>query len=212
MLIALSIGLIIGFLSCIPIGPVNVWVVNTLIKRDFNSAFAIALGGCLMDFIYFMIVLTGLSFLHFSPKIILFFKIVGVVFLFLFGLKELIVKTRNFNLDEHSETNKTTLIGFFLLGVVIYSSNPALIVSMSALAAAIKSWNLFNYNLRSYLSLSIGISLGSAFWFYLLLRIVKKYENKIPERFYANFSRVCGVLIVIISLYMAFKVYKENFA
>jgi hypothetical protein len=83
---------------------------------------------------------------------------------------------------------------------------------MSALAAAIKSWNLFNYNLRSYLSLSIGISLGSAFWFYLLLRIVQKYENKIPERFYANFSRLSGVLIAIISLYMAFKVYKENFA
>ena len=212
MLIALIIGLIIGFLSCIPIGPVNVWVVNTLIKRDFNSAFAIALGGCLMDFIYFMVVLTGLSFFHFSPKIILFFKIVGVVFLFLFGLKELIVKTRNLNLDEHSKTNKTTLVGFFLLGVVIYSSNPALIVSMSGLAAAIKSWNLFDYNLRSYFSLSLGISLGSAFWFYLLLRIVKKYENKIPERFYTNFSRVCGALIVIISLYMAFKVYKDNFA
>lgn len=206
MLIALSIGLIIGFLSCIPIGPVNVWVVNTLIKRDFNSAFAIALGGCLMDFIYFMVVLTGLSFFNFTPKIILFLKIVGVVFLFLFGLKEIFVKTRNFNLDEHSETNKKTLIGFFLLGVVIYSSNPALIVSMSGLAAAIKSWNLFDYNLRSYFALSLGISLGSAFWFYLLLSIIKKYENKIPERFYANFSRVCGVLIVVISIYMAFKV------
>jgi threonine/homoserine/homoserine lactone efflux protein len=207
MFIALSIGLIIGFISCIPIGPVNVWVVNTLIKRDFNSAFAIALGGCLMDFIYFMVVLTGLSFFDFSPKTILFFKILGVVLLFLFGFKELIVKSRNFNLDDHSETNKKTLIGFFLLGVVIYSSNPALIVSMSALAAAIKSWNLFDYNLRNYFSLSTGISLGSAFWFYLLLRIVKKYENKIPEKFYANFSRVSGLLIVIISLYMAFRLF-----
>jgi hypothetical protein len=127
-----------------------------------------------------------------------------------FGLKEIIVKARNFDLDQHSETNKTTLIGFFLLGVVIYSSNPALIVSMSALAAAIKSWNLFDYNLRNYFSLSLGISVGSAFWFYLLLRIVQKYENKIPEKFYANFSRVSGLLIVLISLYMAFKVYKEN--
>jgi threonine/homoserine/homoserine lactone efflux protein len=211
MFIALSIGLFIGFLSCIPIGPVNVWVVNTLIKRDFNSAFAIALGGCLMDFIYFMVVLTGLSFFNFSPKVILFFKILGVAFLFLFGLKEIIIRTGDFNLNGHSETSKTTLIGFFILGVVIYSSNPALIVSMSALAAAIKSWNLFDYNLKNYLSLSVGIACGSAFWFYLLLRIVQKYENKIPEKFYSNFSRVSGILIVIISIYMAFKVYKENF-
>ena len=207
MLIALSIGLIIGFLSCIPIGPVNVWVVNTLIKRDFNSAFAIALGGCLMDFIYFMVVLTGLSFFHFSPRITLFFKIAGVVFLFLFGLKELIVKTRHFNLDEHIDTNKKTLVGFFT-GVLIYSSNPALIVSMSGMAAAIKSWSLFDNNIRNYISLSTGISFGSAFWFYLLLKIVKKYENKIPERLYVNFGRVSGCLIIIISIYMAFKVYK----
>jgi len=209
MLIALSVGLIIGFLSCIPIGPVNVWVVNTMIKRDFNSAFAIALGGCLMDFIYFMVVLTGLSFFNFSSKVVLFFKIAGVAFLFLFGLKELIITTRKFNLNEQTETNKTTLIGFFILGVMIYSSNPALIVSMSGLAAAIKSWNLFEYNLINYLSLSIGISVGSAVWFYLLLNIVKKYENKIPERIYVNFSRGSGALIVIISLYMAFKAYKE---
>jgi threonine/homoserine/homoserine lactone efflux protein len=212
MLIAFTVGLFIGFLSCIPIGPVNVWVVNTLIKRDFSSAFSIALGGCLMDFIYFMVVLTGLSFFNFSLKTILIFKIAGVVFLFLFGLKELIVKSRNFNLDEKSETNKTTLIGFFILGIAIYSSNPALIVSMSGMAAAIKSWNLFDNNLRSYFFLSTGFALGSAFWFYLLLKIVKKYENKIPEIFYTNFSRACGVLIVGISLYMAFKVYKDNFS
>jgi threonine/homoserine/homoserine lactone efflux protein len=212
MLIAFILGLFIGFLSCIPIGPVNVWVVNTFIKRDFNSAFAIALGGCLMDFIYFMIVLTGLSFFNFSLKTILFFKIAGVAFLFLFGLKELIVKNRNFNLDEKSETNKSTLVGFFILGIVIYSSNPALIVSMSGVAAAIKSWNLFENNLKSYFTLSTGFALGSAIWFYLLLKIVKRYENKIPEKFYNNFSRACGVLIVGISLYMAFKVYKENFS
>jgi threonine/homoserine/homoserine lactone efflux protein len=87
MIIALLIGLITGFLICIPVGPINVWVVNTLIKHDFKSAFAIAIGGSLMDFVYFMVILSGLSLFHFSPKTILILKIVGVVFLLAFGLK-----------------------------------------------------------------------------------------------------------------------------
>ncbi|MDD4973762.1 MAG: LysE family transporter [Bacteriovorax sp.] len=211
MIIALLIGLITGFLICIPVGPINVWVVNTLIKHDFKSAFAIAVGGSLMDFIYFMVILSGLSLFHFSPRTILILKIVGVVFLLVFGLNELLVKKQNFALDKDLEKKEPTAFGFFLLGVAIYSSNPTLVATMSGLAAIIKSWNLFLNDFMSYFALSLGLALGSASWFYLLLRIVMKYQNKIPERFFINFSRACGALIVLFGLYMAFNVYKENF-
>ena len=211
MIIALIIGFITGFLICIPVGPINVWVVNTLIKHGFKSAFAIALGGSLMDFIYFMVILSGLSLFHFSSTTVLVLKITGVVFLFAFGVKELLVKKQNFSFDEKLEKKEPTLIRFFLLGVAIYSSNPTLVATMSGLAAVIKSWNLFSNNFFSYFALSIGLALGSASWFYFLLKIVSKYQNKIPERFFINFSRACGALIVLFSLYMAFNVYKEKF-
>ena len=210
-MMALMIGLIIGFLMCIPVGPINVWVVNTLIKHNFKSAFSIALGGSTMDFIYFMVILTGLSLFHFSPTTIVTLKVIGVLFLFFFGLKELLVKKQNFTLSESEEKKTPKATGFFFMGVLIYSSNPTLIATMSGLAAVIKSWKLFSYTFFNYFSLSLGLALGSATWFYLLLKIIKKYQNKIPERFFVNFSRVCGALIVLFSLYMAFNVYKENF-
>jgi threonine/homoserine/homoserine lactone efflux protein len=211
MIMALLIGVITGFLICIPVGPINVWVLNTLIKHNFRSAFSIALGGSLMDFVYFMIILTGLSLFNFSPKTVLVLKITGVLFLLVFGIKELLVKKQNFKLDENSEKKVPKAAGFFLMGVVIYSSNPTLIATMSALAAVIKSWNLFSFNFLNYFLLSFGLAIGSSSWFYLLLKIVSKYQNKIPEKFFINFSRACGALIVIFSLYMAFNVYKENF-
>jgi hypothetical protein len=55
------------------------------------------------------------------------------------------------------------------------------------------------------------LALGTASWFYLLLKTVQKYQNRIPEKFFMNFSRASGALIVLFSLYMAFNVYKENF-
>lgn len=212
MIMALLIGVITGFLICIPVGPINVWVINTLIKHNFRSAFSIALGGSLMDFIYFMVILTGLSLFHFSPGAILGLKVAGVVFLFAFGLKEILVKKQNFKLDESLEKKIPHAAGFFLMGMAIYSSNPTLIASMSGIAAIIKSWTMFDFNFLNYFLLSLGLAIGSASWFFLLLKIVIKYQNKIPERFFINFSRVCGALIVIFSLYMALNVYKENFA
>jgi threonine/homoserine/homoserine lactone efflux protein len=211
MLIALIVGIITGFLICIPVGPINVWVVNTLIKHDFKSAFAIALGGSLMDFIYFFIILSGLSLFSFSPKTIIVLKIVGVLFLLIFGLQGMLVKKQSFELDDKLKKATPTLLSFFLLGVAIYSSNPTLVATMSGLAAVIKSWNLFLNNFPGYFALSLGLALGTALWFYLLLKIVQKYQNKIPEKFFMNFSRVSGALIVLFSLYMAFNVYKENF-
>jgi len=210
-MIAFLVGWIVGFLICIPVGPINVWVVNTLIRKNFRSAYSIALGGSVMDFVYFMIILTGLSLFNFTPKTVLSFKILGVVFLLVFGLRELFVKKQNFSLNKDEEQKKTKASSYFLLGVLIYSSNPTLVATMSGIAAIIKSWNLFANSFGNYMGLSIGIAIGSATWFFLLLKIVHRYQNKIPERFFINFSRACGLLIVLFGLYMAFNVYKENF-
>ncbi len=210
MIIALLVGFIVGFLICIPVGPINVWVVNTLIKHNFRSAFSIALGGSLMDFVYFMVILTGLSLFHFNAKTVLILKIVGVLFLLGFGLKELLGK-KNFDMKHNEGQKEPKTASFFFLGVLIYSSNPTLIATMSGIAAVIKSWGLFHSTVFNYFCLSLGLGMGSASWFYLLLRIVSRYQNKIPERFFINFSRACGALIVLFSLYMAFNVYKETF-
>ena len=208
-MIALLLGLLIGFLMCIPVGPINVWVVNTFFKHNFKSAFSIAIGGSVMDFTYFMVILTGLSLFTFSHAASLTFKIVGVLFLFIFGLKEVLTKKQEFRLDEDLTKKIPKASSFFFIGVLIYTSNPTLIATMSGLAAVIKSWHFFDYNFYNYFSLSLGIAVGSAFWFFLLLKIVEKYQKKIPENFLLNFSRTSGILIILFSLIMAFNVYKE---
>ncbi len=208
-MIALLLGVTIGFLMCIPVGPINVWVVNTLLKHNFRSAFSIALGGSVMDFSYFMVILTGLSLFTFSPRTSLILKIVGVLFLFIFGLKEILTKNQVFDVSEEDNKKKPHASSFFLLGILIYTSNPTLIATMSGLAAVIKSWHAFDSNFLNYFFLSLGIAAGSAGWFYFLLRMVQRYQNRIPKKFFLHFGRASGVLIVIFSLIMAFNVYKE---
>lgn len=209
MILAFLIGLVVGFLICIPVGPINMWAVNTQLKRNFKSAISIALGASTMDFIYFMIILSGLSFFNFTAQTIHVLKIIGVIILFAFGVKELMTKKVSFKLTEEEKQNAPKAHSYFLLGVIIYTSNPTLIASMTGVASVIKSWKLFDENLLNHFMLSIGLSLGTLSWFYLLLKIVNKHKHKIPERFFVRFSQACGVFILIFSLYMAFNVYKE---
>jgi threonine/homoserine/homoserine lactone efflux protein len=208
-MIALLLGFTIGFLMCIPVGPINVWVVNTLLKHNFRSAFSIALGGSTMDFVYFLIILTGLSLVHFSPQTTLVLKIVGVVFLLLFGLKEIFSKNQVFEVKEEDKKKVPHASGFFLLGVLIYTSNPTLIATMSGLAAVIKSWHAFDFTFINYFLLSFGLGIGSVTWFFFLLKMVQRYQNRIPQKFFFYFGRTSGVLIVFFSLIMAYNVYKE---
>lgn len=206
---ALLIGLLIGFIMCIPVGPINVWVINTLLKHNFRSAFSIALGGAVMDFIYFMIILSGLSFFKFSTQTVQVLKILGIIFLLIIGLKEFFQPATKINVDDLELKKIPHASSFFLMGVLIYTSNPTLIATMTGLAAVIKSWHLFQENVFNHSLLSFGLASGSALWFFVLLKTVNRYQNKIPAKFYTNFARTSGVLIVVFSLYMAFNVYKE---
>ena len=209
MILAFLIGLIVGFLICIPVGPINMWAVNTQLKRNFKSAISIALGASLMDFIYFMVILSGLSLFNFSLQTIHTLKIIGVIVLFAFGMKEILTKHVSFSLTEDEKKKAPKAHSYFLLGVLIYTSNPTLIASMTGVAAVIKSWKLFDENVTNHFLLSVGLSLGTFAWFYILLKIVGKYQHKITEIFFVGFSKACGIFILLFSLYMAFNVYKE---
>jgi threonine/homoserine/homoserine lactone efflux protein len=156
-----------------------------------------------------MVILSGLSLFNFSLQTIHTLKIIGVIVLFAFGMKEILTKHVSFSLTEDEKKKAPKAHSYFLLGVLIYTSNPTLIASMTGVASVIKSWKLFDENVTNHFLLSVGLSLGTFAWFYILLKIVGKYQHKITEKFFVGFSKACGIFILLFSLYMAFNVYKE---
>jgi threonine/homoserine/homoserine lactone efflux protein len=205
-MIAFSVGLFIGFLMCIPIGPINVWVINTYLKKSSTRALSIAFGGSLMDLCYFYLILSGLSFFTLDPKITMILKSVGIVFIFILGVKEIINKTIEVNKVSEGETPKGILKGI-LLGILIYTSNPTLILTMAGLGTFVKSLELFKFNQLNIILISIGLSLGSFLWFIFLIKIVERYKETIRNKYLNYLSRVSGVLMIGLSLFMGQRLY-----
>lgn len=203
---AFFVGLFIGFLMCIPIGPINVWVINTHLKRSATKALSIAAGGSLMDVVYFFVILSGLSLFEISEEVTFYFKVVGISLIFILGLKELVSRQVTVEVEKTKETPKSVLAGL-LLGVAIYTSNPTLIFTMTGLGAFVKSLDLFSMSRLNIIMISFGLGIGSFLWFVFLVKVVDRFKEKIRNNYLTIFTRVSGGLMIGLSLFMGHKLY-----
>lgn len=206
-MIAFLIGLLTGFLMCIPIGPLNVWVIQTVIRKSALKAILIAVGGSAMDIVYFYAILNGLTFVEIPASWNQGLKIAGIALIIVLGIKELLSPPHPEELDvlkKPAGVGIGKLSGYFLLGVVIYTSNPTLIITMTGLATFIKSLLLFEMNQLNIFLLSFALGLGSLSWFCFLAFFVKKHEETIRSKYLKKFSTISGVLMILLGLMMGF--------
>ncbi len=194
----------VGFLICIPVGPVNVCVINTCLKKNYYYALVVAGGGAAMDFCYFMVILTGLSFFNVSEIISFWFKAVGITLIFMLCMKNIFVIPK-INKKEKLKINKTGTLGYFILGVFLYMSNPTLIVTMSAIGAFIKSLEIYQFNALNVFFSSLGLSLGTFTWFLSLTMIIIKFEEIIKTKYLTFFNIASGGLMILFSAVMLYK-------
>ncbi|WP_127716824.1 LysE family translocator [Halobacteriovorax sp. HLS] len=205
-MIALVTGIIIGFLMCIPIGPINVWVINTHLKHSAARALSIAVGGSLMDFLYFFFILSGLSFITFGEQLVFWLKVFGIILIFCLGIKELTSKVTQIERKTEKESPNGLAAGF-LLGVVIYTSNPTLVVTMTALGATVKSFELFEMGRLNIFLVSLGLAIGSVLWFVFLIKLIDRFQEVIRNKYLNYFTKVSGALMIALSLFMASQLY-----
>lgn len=198
---AFFVGLILGLVMCIPIGPINIWVMRTQLKNGVLHALAVALGGAIMDFVYFYVILSGLSLFEFSIETQKIFKVLGIFIIFLMGIFE-IFSAKNIDDVKTKRATPNNLLASITLGVVLYSSNPTLVVSITGLCAFVKSLDLFLFSPTHIFIFSTGISLGSFLWFFILTKIVARFEEAIRTNYLKTFSKVGGVLMVLLSSYL----------
>ena len=69
LLISLLAGLLTGFVASMPIGPVNITIVNEAARRGFLRAWLVGLGAVTMDAIYCSIGLAGFAQLFNSREV-----------------------------------------------------------------------------------------------------------------------------------------------
>jgi L-lysine exporter family protein LysE/ArgO len=179
------VGLLIGFVAAIPLGPVNVFVISQTLKRDYLHGLMGGLTTAILDFLYSLIALAG--FFHIrsalDSRVMIVMKGFGAVILLVLSYR-LILTAKRFVLPAPGEKVQALsvrpLVGVFLL----YISNPTIYAFWIAVAGTMIGHNVLGHNVWNTVFFSIACGVGSLLWYLILVRFVSKRQNRIrPETF-----------------------------
>ena len=204
----LVLGLFTGFLLSIPVGPINLTVINEALRKGFTRAALIGLGGVMADTFY-----CATAFLGFSPLLSKlqalwpYLQFMGGIAVFVIGIRysldpvadvPAIAQSSESKIGHHF--TKAFPIGFFM-GI----SNLALFILWGGVNTLFISHGWLEPHLRSMLLCIAGVWLGSSTWFVAVSFLVAKMHRQVEPDWIARISRVCGILMVVFGVILCYR-------
>ena len=204
-------GLICGFVVSIPVGPVNLTVINQALRRGFGNAFLVGLGAMCAEVIYASLMLAGHSSLLTHPSVARGMRVMAVAVIAAVGIRSLLTKT------EKIEAGAATVERVdarwhhprsFLLGFILTISNLVLVLMWATLAAALFAHDWVQPDLPNRAICVTGVFLGGVAWFFLLAFFVSRAHRRVKNETLMVLVRVCGALFLGFAALLAYKLFR----
>ncbi|MDD5359353.1 MAG: LysE family translocator [Sulfurovaceae bacterium] len=193
-------GFLLGLGAAVPIGPINILIMNQALKNYKNSV-AIGFGAMSADITYIVVIFFGLLTFASDKSFMQSLGVLGTIFLFV--MTYVIFKNRNNNLSTKEKSIKATKIyKFYLGGFFLTMLNPYTI----GFWLSVSSYSL-NKNL-DYVMTFLGLIFAILLWITMMPFFVHKSRHKISPKiaYYINLTSAVILLCFGISLvYSTFK-------
>jgi threonine/homoserine/homoserine lactone efflux protein len=201
VLMALLAGFLSGLLLSIPVGPVNLTIINEGARRGFKFAILVSLGASLMEVIYCAIAFTGFA-SFFSQGLV---KAVMEVFSFLFmmflGMKFLTATTvPKAGAVETRVEKQFHPHSAFMTGFVRVMGNPGVLLYWIILSANFISREWVRPEIESKGACILGVGLGTGLWFCGLSYAVSREHKKFSQLTLLRLERGSGVGLLLLGL------------
>ena len=207
---ALAAGFVCGFVVSIPVGPVNLTVINQALHRGFSRAFLIGLGAACAETIYAMVLLAGHSSVLDKPLVRDILRVVAVVVIAVIALRSLLLKPKPLEASEATAEKVDERWHHpraFLLGFVLTISNLMLIVLWATLSAVLFARDWVQPEAAGRAACGAGVLLGCSLWFFLLAWFVSRAHRRINPRTLLLLMRACGVVLLVFAALLAYKLF-----
>jgi len=215
VLLAALAGFVCAFLfASIPVGPLNLTILNEGAQRGFLWAFFIGLGAAAMDTIYCAISFTGLaSFLdHGIVKASM--QVFSFVFLLFLGFKYLLAETVNTHtkLAAASEMLEARLEqklhphSAFTTGFVRVLGNLGVLLAWIVLSGSLMAHDWVAESFKARTACVGGVLTGTVLWFLVLSFGVSRGHGKFSEKTLLWFEHLSGICLILAGLFVGAKI------
>jgi threonine/homoserine/homoserine lactone efflux protein len=204
LLIAGLTGFISGLLLCIPVGPINLIIINEGAKRGFRWPFLIGLGATAMEIVYCFLAFTGFASFFERGLIKAAMELCSFVFLLVIGVKFLLARTPDAPLHltaktdalEHRIEEKLHPHSAFMIGFVRVLANPGVLLGWIILAANFISREWVMPDWRGKLSCIAGVALSIGGWFTGLSWLSSLGHRRIKPATLVRMEQISGVILI----------------
>jgi len=216
ILLSALTGFVSGFLLSVPVGPVNLTIINEGARRGFKWAVLIGLGASVMDVIYCTIAFTGFSSFFGSPIVKTSMEVFSFAFMLFLGAKFLSAKTViaptqlgaaasriEQRIDEKLHPHSAFMIGFARVlgnvGVLLFWIVAA--AYFMSHEAYFTSYEWVEDTLAAKAAFIAGVALGANLWFCALSYGVARKRRQFSEQTLLRMERFSGICLLGIGLY-----------
>jgi threonine/homoserine/homoserine lactone efflux protein len=200
--------------ASIPVGPINLTILNEGAQRGFAWAIFIGLGAAVMDTTYCAISFTGLSQFFDHGFVKAFMQVMSFVFLLFLGSKFLLAQTVKVptKLDNASEKLEARIEqkihphSAFATGFVRVLANLGVLVAWVVLSANLMAHDLVDDALAARATCVAGVFTGTSTWFFILSYGVSRGHGKFGEKTLLRLQHISGLCLITTAIFEGAKI------
>jgi threonine/homoserine/homoserine lactone efflux protein len=206
ILMAMLTGLVAGLLLSMPVGPVNLTILNTASRRGFTAGMLVGLGASSMELIYCAIAFTGFS-QFFEFKIIkTSMEVFSFVFFLFIGMKFLRAENLNAPTEFGATAHKLSARvdqkfkpeSAFMTGFVRVLGNFGVLLFWIVLAGNFLAHDWVTDSLGAKGACIAGVALGTNSWFCGLSFTASRQCGQFSERTLLRMERFSGICLLML--------------
>lgn len=200
-------GFISGFLLSVPVGPINLTIMNEGARRGFVWAGLIGLGAVLMEVIYCAIAFTGFASFFGNRYVNAGMQLFSFVFMLYLGVKFLMAKQipAHGRIEERLE-QRLHPHSAFMTGFVRTMGNPGVLVFWIILAANFISREWVTPDARGKGVCIAGVAAGTGVWFLGLSWAVSLGHRKWSEKTLLKMEHFSGICLLGLAIAHGFHI------
>tara|TARA_B100000029_G_scaffold511919_1_gene607187 strand:+ start:2179 stop:2841 length:663 start_codon:yes stop_codon:yes gene_type:complete len=207
--LAIGAGAITGFICAVPVGPINVAIMEEGIQSGRKRAFIIAIGALIMEMVYCIIAFSGFATLFTDKTILATVELISFLAVTFFGVKYLMIDTitvqgKRAKVVEKRISPHTA----FWTGFVRVLVNPNVLLFWIMISAVLLSNQTIQSEWQSRMCCVLGAGIGIGSWFTLLVIGSARVKNRFSDKTLVKFSQISGVLLLILSTVIAVRLIK----
>ncbi|WP_419770289.1 MAG: LysE family translocator [Candidatus Marinarcus sp.] len=188
-------GMVLGFGAAVPLGPINILIMNEALKR-YRNGVAVGFGAMSADTTYLMIILFGLTYYINNETVLRYFSLLGATFLMYMAI--IIFKNRNAHIKKVSIDHKGSVLKHYLKGYVLTLFSPYTIIFWLSVTT-------FSTKSSQPLYTVSGMLFAILLWITVMPYFIHKSKHLVSPNVYSKIAIVSAFILGLFGIVMLVK-------